>query len=395
MFGFKHTLNNFNHNEVALVKSRLLGRLIQVQGVNHLPKIFPYLVKRVEQSLVEQVARGKTRPDGVSLPVADTVRTITSRVMDVLFFGERISSEPIFAESLLRHPKEMVSCMTAFQIVPSFLSSFVHGISTKQGQAQDVILKRLTHIMGVRRDDWDEPAAVKEHPYLTFAWNIASLTSESEYWHGPAHLAQTLLGVWFAAAHQPWMNLHFIMLQLCRRPDLQAALREEIDTLDGLTYDRLMELPLLDSLIKETVRLHPLDTLAVRRKALQPYTFASGAPHVPAGATVAVSSYDLMHDSTQYPSSNDFQPRRFIDTESPARGTKFTEVSERFPVWGYGSLACPGRFHASIVMKLVIAHIVMQYDMRLENEKARTLWSWETFCMPYESTIFVLKERIS
>lgn len=123
MFGFKYTLNNFNHNEVAQVKSRLLGRLIQVQGVNHLPKIFPYLVKRVEQSLDEQVALGKTHPDGISLPVACTVRTITSRVMGVLFFGEKTSSDPIFADALLRHPKEMVSCMAAFQITPSFLSS--------------------------------------------------------------------------------------------------------------------------------------------------------------------------------------------------------------------------------------------------------------------------------
>jgi hypothetical protein len=56
MFGFKHTLNNFNHNEAAGVQSRPLGRLIQVQGVNNLPEIFPYLSKRVQQSLDEQVA---------------------------------------------------------------------------------------------------------------------------------------------------------------------------------------------------------------------------------------------------------------------------------------------------------------------------------------------------
>ena len=46
-------------------------------------------------------------------------------------------------------------------------------------------------------------------------------------------------------------------------------------------------------------------------------------------------------------------------------------------------------------MKLVIAHIVMRYEIRLENEKARTLWSWETFTMPYESTRFVLREQTS
>jgi cytochrome P450 len=55
--------------------------------------------------------------------------------------------------------------------------------------------------------------------------------------------------------------------------------------------------------------------------------------------TVAVSSYDQMHDDRVYPAPNDFQPRRFIDTQSPVRGTKFTEVSAKSPVWGYGSLA--------------------------------------------------------
>lgn len=94
---------------------------------------------------------------------------------------------------------------------------------------------------------------------LTLAWNMVELTKESTYWQGPDHLAQSLLGVWFAAAHQPWMNLDFITLTLSTRPDIQAALREEIGDFDALDYDRLHSLPLLDSFIKEVVRLHPLD----------------------------------------------------------------------------------------------------------------------------------------
>jgi hypothetical protein len=62
---------------------------------------------------------------------------------------------------------------------------------------------------------------------------------------------------------------------------------------------------------------------------------------------------------------------------------------------GLFSVCSPGRWHASVVMKLVIAHIVMGYEIRLEDEKARTLWRWETFIMPYESTRFLLKERKS
>ncbi|KAF2867713.1 cytochrome P450 [Massariosphaeria phaeospora] len=390
MFGFKHTLNNFDHNEVTAQKSRLFGRLIQVNGVANLPKMFPFLAKRVNESLDQQIKLGKAQQGGVSVPIAQTIRTVTSRVMGVIFFGENLSSDPVFSDALLRHPKEMVSCMAAFQITPSFLSPFVHNMITKRGEAQDIILKQLAEVMGPGRDTWNEESPVKE---LTLAWNMAELTKESAYWQGSEHLAQSLLGIWFAAAHQPWMNLDFIMLQLSARPDIQEGLRQEIGDLESLNYDALMNMPFLDSFIKETVRLHPLDTMAVRRKALKDYTFAGGAPYCPSGSTVCVSSYDLMHNETDYPKPHEFQPRRFVDTASNVRGTKFTEVSEKFPVWGYGSLACPGRFHASIVMKLIISHIVMRYDLELEDDKARTLWSWETFTMPYESTRFVLKER--
>jgi hypothetical protein len=48
----------------------------------------------------------------------------------------------------------------------------VHSIITKQGQAQDIILKRLAHIMGPGRDTWDEQSPMKEvisHSHYIFS----------------------------------------------------------------------------------------------------------------------------------------------------------------------------------------------------------------------------------
>ena len=89
---------------------------------------------------------------------------------------------------------------------------------------------------------------------------MVEFTEGSKYWQGPEHLAQSLLGIWFAAAHQPWMFLDFIMLTLAVRPDLQEAIRQEIGDAKSLDYTRIHNLPFLDSFIKEVVRLHPLDT---------------------------------------------------------------------------------------------------------------------------------------
>lgn len=89
--------------------------------------------------------------------------------------------------------------------------------------------------------------------------NMARFSESSDYWD-PELLSQSLLGIWFAASHQPWMNLDFIMLELCTRPEWQTRLREELQQNGPLDYNTLEHLPLLDSFIKETVRLNPLDT---------------------------------------------------------------------------------------------------------------------------------------
>lgn len=89
--------------------------------------------------------------------------------------------------------------------------------------------------------------------------NMTELADTSDYWD-PELLSQSLLGIWFAASHQPWMNLHFIILELCSRKEWQASLRQELEQNLPLDYETLERLPLLDGFIKETVRLNPLDT---------------------------------------------------------------------------------------------------------------------------------------
>ena len=355
-------------------------------------QIYPFLQKKLKSSLDARVKQGTIHAEGVALPIADTVRVLASRLNSIIFFGETLSSESTFADALLQYPKEMVSCMAAFQITPSFMSSFVHKILTHGGKTQELILNRLVETMGTGFSSWDNKSSLKP---LTLLYNMVQMTRDSDYWQGPEHLAQSLLGIWFAAAHQPWMNLDFVIISLCLRPEWQSALRNEIGDPDQLDYEKLQKLPLLDGIIKESMRLHPSDTLAVRRKALNDYQFANGGPFIPSGSTVCVSSYDKTHDPVDYPDPYEYRPARFTDMLSSMKGSRLTDVSDKFPVWGFGSLACPGRFHAALVIKIILAHLIYRFDMKLENEKARTLWKWETFTMPYESTKFVLKERVA
>jgi cytochrome P450 len=51
-----------------------------------------------------------------------------------------------------------------------------------------------------------------------------------------------------------------------------------------------------------------------------------------------------------------------------ARNKKLVSISTTNFHFGYGRLACPGRFFSSNTMKAVLSRFIAEYDMRFENE---------------------------
>jgi len=111
---------------------------------------------------------------------------------------------------------------------------------------------------------------------MTLMHNLIESSRESSYWT-PDLLIQAIIGIWFAASHQPWIvrsrlhhkrnihanqqqNLHFMFLELCTRPSYIQLLRSEIDAQESLDYAHISKMPIVDSFMKESVRLNPLDT---------------------------------------------------------------------------------------------------------------------------------------
>ena len=46
-------------------------------------------------------------------------------------------------------------------------------------------------------------------------------------------------------------------------------------------------------------------------------------------------------------------------------------TDSRNMAFGYGKYACPGRFYASNEMKLVLAHLLLRYDIKLPDGHGR------------------------
>ncbi|KNZ74120.1 Ent-kaurene oxidase [Termitomyces sp. J132] len=190
----------------------------------------------------------------------------------------------------------------------------------------------------------------------------------------PYEITNALLTLNLQAIPSCTLNLTNALYHLsaCPKPTIQT-LRKEIEEAlrpDGWTTHALDRMVNLDSFIKETMRLNTLDALTTRRIAVVPHTFSDGT-YIPQGTHLGLACTPTHLDASRYTSPTTFDAFRF------GSGPRYelTTAAPEFLAWGLGRGACPGRFFAGAVMKLVLAHVVLLYDVREEDRQVpKTRW---------------------
>ncbi|KAH8885004.1 cytochrome P450 [Thozetella sp. PMI_491] len=192
------------------------------------------------------------------------------------------------------------------------------------------------------------------------------------------NLAKAQLGLGFAAIHTTTLTATNAFYNLAAMPELIPELREEIEQAlaenDGIISSRAMQsMKKLDSFLRETLRVHPATMASFQRKVLKPFTLSNGQA-IPSGVTVEVPAVAVNFDPDIFESPEEFQALRFYKLRQQAKAKKsvegdalnqFVSVNPSSLTFGYGRHACPGRFFAANEIKMIIAHTLLRYDMRL------------------------------
>lgn len=96
---------------------------------------------------------------------------------------------------------------------------------------------------------------------------------------------------------------------------------------------------------------------------------------IPRGATLLVPTGAINMDSSYFESPEKFDGFRFYrkrqQSGDDARKHQLVTVGKTDLAWGYGRHACPGRFIADVVMKLVVIEFIMRYDIKFPSSKTR------------------------
>jgi cytochrome P450 len=137
---------------------------------------------------------------------------------------------------------------------------------------------------------------------------------------------------------------------LGQHPEIHARLVEEVDTLE--------KSPLLDQVIKESLRLYPPIHIGNRRVA-EEINFSEG--DVPAGERMFYSIYLTHRDPSVWENAEEFCPQRF------ARGRKTPPFS--YVPFGGGPRACIGAAFGQAEARIVLRRLLQTYRFGFTNHK--------------------------
>ncbi|SMR61255.1 unnamed protein product [Zymoseptoria tritici ST99CH_3D1] len=181
-----------------------------------------------------------------------------------------------------------------------------------------------------------------------------------------------------ASIHTTTDLLAQAILNLCAHPEMVAPLREEaiaVLSTQGWQKTALTSLHLLDSFLKETQRLKPINFTSLHRYATRDTTL-SGGIHIPQGTNLGIHSYNLFNPDI-YTSPETFDGYRYLrlrqsDPKWEHKG-HLVSTSVEHTGFAHGKSACPGRFFAANEVKIAMVHVLLKYDVKVER-KEDAMW---------------------
>jgi len=173
------------------------------------------------------------------------------------------------------------------------------------------------------------------------------------------------------------VTVEWAMSELLRNPGVLARATEELERVVG--RDRLVaeedmpNLPYVEAVVKETMRLHPVAPLLTPRLSREDVSV--GGYDVPAGTRVLINIWAIGRDPAVWEAPMEFRPERFVGGGVDVKGQDF----ELLP-FGSGRRMCPGIGLGLKMVHMILANLLHAFAWRLpDGVAAEELSMEETF----------------
>ncbi|KAI1754951.1 cytochrome P450 [Xylaria castorea] len=178
------------------------------------------------------------------------------------------------------------------------------------------------------------------------------------------------------------ISLSAIVYYLIKNPGCLQKLREEITEFQeqgllsaSFDFKETQQMPYLQAVIKEALRIHPATGLPLEREVPEGGATISGR-FFPAGTIVGINCW-VAHRNTQIfgADADEFRPERWLINDED----KLAAMNRQWIPFGVGSRTCMGRHISTLEISKLIPRIVSEFDFELTEGSAENLWATKNY----------------
>ncbi|KAF6807699.1 cytochrome p450 [Colletotrichum musicola] len=353
-----------------------LVHCIRSDLTRNLTRINHNLVSEVERTVDETIGTCK---EWTAHPIYRTTLRIVAIVSGSVFVGPTVCRDESFIHDSIHFTENIMTSVHMLQRWPNWMRPFARFLNRERGQLKkswEHLLSSKKLFVPIIQQRREEVASGKTNHNDMLSWMMAK---QADWKQTDDEVAGSLVQLGVAATHNTSMTVTQTLYQLAIRPELVDEVREEVRSViarfDGkLSPSALHELKILDSVMKEAQRLNPTTPSHFHRYVEKDITLKDGT-FIPAGMTVEAIFAPPLFDPVLFPDPQTFDPYRFLklrrgETPDPNNyGNKeqytFSHATKENLAWGYGAHVCPGRYFANNEIKLILARMLLRYNIRM------------------------------
>jgi sterol 14-demethylase len=291
-------------------------------------------------------------PEAGTIDLLDFFAELTIYTSSACLIGRRFRRQLDRRFADLYHDLERGTDALAYVDPYAPIESFARRDAARAG-----LVELVQQIMDARRDAPDPSG--EERDLLDVLMSVRAEDGTARF--STDQVTGMFISMMFAGHHTTSGTAAWTLIELLRHPGLLARVTAELDGLyhqgAEVGYQALREIPLLESAVKEALRLHPplILVLRVAKEELE----VEGCRIVPGqlvGASPAVSN--RLPDA--FPDPDAFVPERYLEPRAEDRANPWTWIP-----FGAGRHRCVGAPFAMMQLKAIFSVLLRGFEFEL------------------------------
>ncbi|KAF4635644.1 hypothetical protein G7Y89_g2444 [Cudoniella acicularis] len=355
-----------------LVGSHLSFNVIRNKLTPNLGDMIPIMEDEMRYAMTQEMP--PCRGEWKEIDLNNIMTRVISRMTSRTWVGNPLCRNDDWHSTNLSTTEQIFHTALALRVVPSSLQPFLHCLlpsRMKLRRGLEQIHSYLIPIILQRQRSLQCDERPPESPHDVLQWMIDLADQEQ---NKPQNLATRYVFAVIGSLFTVSSGLVDCLYDLTENPEMTRVLRIEAQSVTSGDSEwkkgTAKKLEMLDSFMKESQRVNAPSPLSFKRIAQRTITLSDGLV-LPKGAYICVvnSPHIQVDDGTDPTVFDGLRYYKKTLAQASSSRYQYSSTDASHISFGHGRYACPGRFVASVELKMVLVHMLLNYDLKFTEGK--------------------------